>query len=149
MSMYDQNIYKTARLKSGKTQEAAAEALGISVESLKAYERYARLPPSPVVDGMCIIYDAIYLAYQHNRISSGDIKVVPEVEPVSLERATIALIRRVLAFADKRRDRDLLTIAEDGQITDEERPLFEAIVAELDELIKAAMELKISREAEK
>lgn len=146
MSMYDQNIYKTARLKSGKTQEAAAEALGISVESLKAYERYARIPPSPVVDGMCIIYDAIYLAYQHNRISSGDIKVVPEIEPVSLERATIALIRRVLAFADKHRDRDLMAIAEDGVIDDEERPLFEAIVTELDELIKSAMELKISRE---
>ena len=147
MSMYDQNIYKTARLKSGKTQEAAAEALGISVESLKAYERYARIPPSSVVDGMCIIYDAIYLAYQHNRISSGDIKVVPEIEPVSLERATIALIRRVLAFADKHRDRDLMAIAEDGVIDDEERPLFESIVTELDELIKSAMELKISQEA--
>lgn len=149
MSMYDQNIYKTARLKSGKTQEAAAEALGISVESLKAYERYARRPPSSVVDGMCIIYDAIYLAYQHNRISSGDIKVIPEVEVRSLEQAALRLVNKTLAFADKRRDRDLLTIAEDGVIDEAERPLFEAIVTELDELIKAALELKISREAER
>jgi len=147
MNMYEQNIYKTARLKSGKTQEAAAEALGISVESLKAYERYARIPPSPVVDGMCIIYDAIYLAYQHNRISSGDIKVVPEIEPLSLERATIALIRRVLAFADKHRDRDLMAIAEDGVIDEDERPLFDEIMAELEEIRKASIEVRISQEA--
>ena len=38
MSMYDANIYKTARVKAGKTQEGAAEAIGISVESIKAYE---------------------------------------------------------------------------------------------------------------
>lgn len=46
MSCYDTNIYKVARLKAGKTQEGAAEALGISVESLKAYESYSRLPPA-------------------------------------------------------------------------------------------------------
>ena len=45
MSMYDTNIYKTARIKAGKTQEGAAEAIGISVESIKAYESYSRLPP--------------------------------------------------------------------------------------------------------
>lgn len=142
--MYEKNIYKTARMKAGKTQEAAAEALGISVESIKAYESYSRIPPSHVVDGMCIIYDAIYLAYQHNRIASGEVKVVPEVEVLSLERATIGLINKVLAFADKRRDRDLLTIAEDGKIDEAERPLFNEILVELDGIIKAAMEVKIS-----
>lgn len=142
--MYEKNIYKTARMKAGKTQEAAAEALGISVESIKAYESYSRIPPSHVVDGMCIIYDAIYLAYQHNRIASGEVKVVPEVEVLSLERATIGLINKVLAFADKRRDRDLLTIAEDGKIDEAERPLFDEILVELDGIIKAAMEVKIS-----
>ena len=142
--MYEKNIYKTARMKAGKTQEAAAEALGISVESIKAYESYSRIPPSHVVDGMCIIYDAIYLAYQHNRIASGEVKVVPEVEVLSLDRATIGLINKVLAFADKRRDRDLLTIAEDGKIDEAERPLFDEILVELDGIIKAAMEVKIS-----
>ena len=146
--MYEKNIYKTAREKSGKTQEAAAEALGISVESIKAYERYARIPPSHVVDGMCIVYDAIYLAYQHNRITAGEVKVVPEVEVKSLEQAAISLIRQALAFADKRRDRDLLAIAEDGRITEDERPLFDAIVAELDAFVKAAIEFKVSQETE-
>ena len=146
--MYEQNIYKAARQKAGKTQEAAAEALGISVESIKAYESYARIPSSRVVDGMCIIYDAIYLAYQHNRIASGEIKVVPEVEVLDLPRAALGLINRVLAFAEARRDRDLMTIAEDGVVSEEEQPLYEAILADLDALIKAAMEVKLSRQAD-
>ena len=146
--MYEENIYRRARVGAGLTQERAAEKLGISVESIKAYESYTRRPPFDVVDDMTIVYDARYLAYQHMRIASGEVKVIPEVEVRSLEQAAMRLINKTLAFADKRRDRDLLTIAEDGVIDEAERPLFEAIVAELDELIKAALELKISREAQ-
>lgn len=148
MSCYDTNIYKIARLKAGKTQEGASEALGISVESLKAYESYSRLPPAGVVDRMCVVYDALYLAYQHNRIASGDVKVIPEIEVLDLPRASIRLINRVIQFAEKRRDRELLTIAEDGVISPEERPLYEEIVAELDGLIQAAMELKVAEARE-
>ncbi len=143
--MYTENIYKAARVSAGLTQERAAEKLGISVESVKAYESYGRLPPSHIVDGMCIIYDTIYLAYQHNRIASGEIKIIPDVERLDLPRAAIKLINRVLDFADQRRS--LMQIAEDGVIDEDERPAFDAIVADLDELIRAAMELKISRES--
>ena len=146
MSFNDTNIYKTARIKAGKTQESAAEALGISVESIKAYESYARIPPAGVVDLMCIVYDALYLAYQHNRIASGEVKVVPEIQVLDLPLASIRLINRVINFAEKHRDRDLLAIAEDGVISEEERPLYEEIVAELDGMIQAAMELKVSEE---
>lgn len=143
--MYTENIYKAARVSAGLTQERAAEKLGISVESVKAYESYGRLPPSHIVDGMCIIYNTIYLAYQHNRIASGEIKIIPDVERLDLPRAAIKLINRVLDFADQRRS--LMQIAEDGVIDEDERPAFDAIVADLDELIRAAMELKISRES--
>ena len=149
MLNYNTNIYKTARLKAGKTQESAAEAIGISVESIKAYESYSRIPPSSVVDRMCIVYDARYLAYQHNRIASGEVKVVPEVQVLDLPRASIRLINRVISFAEKRRDRELMAIAEDGVISEEERPLYEEIVKELDGLIQAAMELKVSEEVGK
>ena len=144
MSMYDTNIYKTARIKAGKTQEGAAEAIGISVESIKAYESYGRLPPADVVDRMCIVYDALYLAYQHNRIASGEIKVVPEIQVLDLPRAAIQLINKVIAFADRHRDRELLQIAEDGVIDESERELFGEIVAELDGIIQAATNLKVS-----
>ena len=144
MSMYDTDIYKTARIKAGKTQEGAAEAIGISVESIKAYESYSRLPPADIVDRMCIVYDALYLAYQHNRIASGEIKVVPEIQVLDLPRAAIQLINKVIAFADRHRDRELLQIAEDGVIDESERELFNAIVAELDGIIQAATNLKVS-----
>lgn len=144
MSMYDTNIYKTARIKAGKTQEGAAEAIGISVESIKAYESYNRLPPAEVVDRMCIVYDALYLAYQHNRIASGEIKVVPEIQVLDLPRAAIQLINKVIAFADRHRDRELLQIAEDGVIDESERELFGEIVTELDGIIQAATNLKVS-----
>lgn len=144
MSMYDTNIYKTARIKAGKTQEGAAEAIGISVESIKAYESYSRLPPADIVDRMCIVYDALYLAYQHNRIASGEIKVVPEIQVLDLPRAAIQLINKVIAFADRHRDRELLQIDEDGVIDESERELFGEIVAELDGIIQAATNLKVS-----
>ena len=144
MSMYDTNIYKTARIKAGKTQEGAAEAIGISVESIKAYESYSRLPPAEIVDRMCIVYDALYLAYQHNRIASGEIKVVPEIQVLDLPRAAIQLINKVIAFADRHRDLELLQIAEDGVIDESERELFGEIVAELDGIIQAATNLKVS-----
>lgn len=141
----DTNIYKTARQKAGITREKAAEAMGISVESLKAYESYGRLPSCDVVDRMCLVYDALYLAYQHNRLASGEIKVVPEVQIMELPLAAIRIINRVQAFAEAHRDRQLLCIAEDGTISEEERPLFDEIMSELDELVKAAVELKLSR----
>ena len=56
--MYGQyeNIYKTTRRKAGYTQEAAAERLGISVESVRAYETGQRIPPNHIVDLMSILY---------------------------------------------------------------------------------------------
>ena len=75
--------------------------------------------------------------------------MVPEVQVLDLPRASIRLINRVISFAEKRRDRELMAIAEDGVISEEERPLYEEIVKELDGLIQAAMELKVSEEVGK
>lgn len=64
MSEAYRNIYKTARLAAGYTQESSAERLGISVESLRAYETDQRTPPSEVVELMVICYNAQHLAYE-------------------------------------------------------------------------------------
>ena len=61
----DRNIYKIARRNAGITQEAAAEQLGISVESVRAYETGQRIPPNHVVSRMVICYNAQRLAVQH------------------------------------------------------------------------------------
>ena len=59
------NIYKSARKAAGLTQEAAAERLSISVESIRAYETGQRIPPNDVVERMVICYNTQYLAYEH------------------------------------------------------------------------------------
>lgn len=45
MSRVYQNIYKTTRQNAGLTQEAAAEWIGVSVESIRSYETDRRIPP--------------------------------------------------------------------------------------------------------
>lgn len=45
MSKMYQNIYKAARRTTNLTQEAAAEWIGVSVESIRAYEGARRIPP--------------------------------------------------------------------------------------------------------
>ena len=97
---------------------------------------------------MCIVYDALHLAYQHTRLTSNQIQVVPDIDVVDLQTATIRLVNRVLEFADKNRDRQLLQIAEDGVISEEERPLFDQILRDLEALIKAGTEVKIATEKE-
>ena len=61
------NIYKTSRKAAGFTQEAAAERLGISVESLRAYETGQRVPPDDVAELMSVLYNSLYLIVQHVR----------------------------------------------------------------------------------
>lgn len=39
------NKYKTVRLCTRLTQESAAERIGVSVESIRAYETGRRIPP--------------------------------------------------------------------------------------------------------
>lgn len=39
------NIYKAVRLCTNLTQEAAAERIGVSVESIRTYETGRRIPP--------------------------------------------------------------------------------------------------------
>lgn len=140
------NIYKVAREKAGKTQEVAAEMIGVSVSSLKEYEAYGRIPAIYTVDRMCDAYRAPILAYQHNKLISGKYQVVPDVEERALTTAVVRLVNRVMAFADKHRDRQLMQIAEDGVIDAAERPLFDAIIRELRDLIQACTELMLAKE---
>lgn len=58
MYLNDRNIYQAARRAAGLTQEAAAERLGISVESIRAYETGLRVPPMEVADLMVICYNS-------------------------------------------------------------------------------------------
>lgn len=145
----DRNCYKIARRAAGLTQEAAAERLGLSVESLWAYETGGRVPPSQVVELMVILYNAQHLAYQHlhetNELYN---RIVPALEDRDLIRTAVVLRNR-LARLEQRRSLDrLLEIAEDDRIDEDERPEFLAIVAELREIVRGALELQLHCPAE-
>lgn len=141
------NIYQTARELKGLTQEAAAERLDISVDSLGAYEQDRRRPPDSTVLRMAQLYDFSYLCYQH--IASGELGgVLPEVTPTSLEQATMRLVRLIGRFAKSGRLDQLLEINEDGRITAEERPLHDAIMAELREITSTYLELDCATQKE-
>lgn len=138
------NPYQKARKTTCLTQEQAAERLGLSTESLKQYELGKRVPSNAVVWQMVQIYDTSWLALEHLRDTSEALGVLPEVTVQSLPTAAIQLINRVLDFADRHRDRQLLRIAEDGVIDDAERPEFDDIVRDLDGIVGAALQVKFT-----
>lgn len=141
------NIYQAARKAAGLTQEAAAERLAVSVESMRAYETGLRLPGDDVVTRMMAVYDAQYLGAQHLQCKPW---LLPEcvmmAKPEPLPVAVIKLVRRVMAFAEAHRSDQLMEIAEDGVISEGERDLFDEIATELGDIVQAALALEYAKE---
>ena len=142
------NIYKIAREARGLTQEAAAEKLGISDSSIRAYESGQRIPPPEVVDLMVIAYDSQLLGIQHIRASAEMARsIVPDVQELRLPEAIMELLDRVYSFVDAHRDRELLKIGKDGIIDEEESSTYERIDDELGQLIEAAMAVRYAKQS--
>lgn len=140
-------VYRICREQAGLTQEQAAEGLNCSVRQLARYESGETPVPDDLAYAMVRRYDSQYLAVEHLRlVSHVAAEVLPPVTMLDLPRAAIRIINLVRKFAERHREQALLDIAEDGVISPEERPLFDEIMAELRELVKAIMELGISED---
>ena len=134
------NIYQAARIAKGITQERAADAIPCSVRSLADYESGVRVPPAETVVRMAEIYDAQYLCYQHLRQTSEIAqRLIPDTGDLALPEAVLQLLDAVYAFADNKTDRRLIAIARDGVIDEQERPEYDRIVEDLQDIIKYAM----------
>jgi len=143
------NIYQAARKAAGFTQERAAELLGLSVESIKAYEGDVTIPKNTVVKNMVDVYGASFLAVQHLRASTDLARdIIPDIKETDLSTAVIRLLNRIRIFANQHRTDRLLEIADDGKIDMLEREDYKAILSELDEIVRSALELKYIREVE-
>lgn len=140
------NICKIARQTAGLTQERWAEALDVSVESVRLYETGRGMPSDDVVTRMIEVSGLPVLGYWHllnkSRIAA---EILPTVGECSLPQAVIQLICRIRDFGEKHRTDDLLNIAADGRIDETERPEFEQIIQELDAVVQAAMTLKYAK----
>ena len=137
------NIYQTARESSGYTQEKAAELIGVSVESIRAYESGRRIPPTHIVVNMVDVYGTQYLAYQHLR-NADDIAnlYLPDVNVANMSAAVLRLLKEVSDFVGK--EQELIEIACDGIIDEKERPRFDEIMRELNDIVQAYFSLKFS-----
>ncbi|MEG2456067.1 MAG: XRE family transcriptional regulator, partial [Oscillospiraceae bacterium] len=63
-------------------------------------------------------------------------------------QATCDLVSKIYAFADEHKDRRLLSIAADNKIDGDEREEFDAIMAELQDLVRTALSLRYAKETE-
>lgn len=140
------NICRIARQTAGLTQERFAEALDVSVESIRLYEAGKGMPSDDVVTRMIEVAGMPVLGYWHllnkSRIAA---EILPTVGECSLPQAVIQLICRIRDFGERHRTDDLLDMAEDGRIDETERPEFDRIIRELDAVVQAAMTLKYAK----
>lgn len=148
MEMDYRNIYRRARTAAGLTQERWAEILGISVDSVKAYEAGKTIPPDEIALGMSEAAGQQIYCYWHllnkSRVAG---QILPEVERRTLPEAVISLLVRVQDF-QRGGLQDLLRLAADGKIDQTETLAFGEALGELDGLIRAAYELQYAEVAE-
>lgn len=146
MASMGTNLYASCRRRTGMTQEAWAEKLNISVESVKRYETDVRIPPIPVVRKMADLCGDALVGYKYIVKVSQELEVLPDIDSVNMQAATIRLMNRMARFASKARDRQLLEIAEDGIISADEKPLYDEIMDELSGLVSAFYQLQYCKE---
>lgn len=140
------NIYQNARKAAGLTQERAAELMGLSARSLADYEAGLRLPPNDVADRMVTVYNSQLLAVQHLRNSTRIARdLLPDVQTMALPEAVLTLVDAVYDFADDRLDRELIDIARDGVISEDERERFNRVIDKIRDITAAAIALASMR----
>ena len=139
----DKTIYKICREQAGFTQEQAAELIPCSVRALARYESGEVMVPDELAYRMVRLYNSQYLAVEHlRRVSQLAAEFIPAVDNVNLQTADIRIVNRFADFVSKNRTAQLLQIAEDGVISAEEIPIFEAIIQDLQELVKVVTEVR-------
>ena len=143
MEQQPRNIYKTARKVAGLTQERWAEAVGVSVDSIRGYETGAVVPADETVRAMAEISGLSPLAYWHlcNK-SALAADTLPEVEQLPLPQAVLQLLCAMDEF--QRTDDALIALAADGKITTDEEEDWKDITCRLDTVIRAAIQVKVA-----
>ena len=137
------NIYYTARRFAGFTQERWAEAVGVSVDSIRCYENGSVIPSDATVSAMCEISNHTALGYWHLRNKSPiAADALPEVEQLPLPQAAVQLLLAVEDFSGVHGD--LLRLVADGRISSDEAQDWAGIVRRLDGIVQAAIQVKVA-----
>lgn len=144
------NIYQSARLAAGITQERAAGLLNMGVRTLADYETDNRLPPDDVVSNMILTYGFVPLGAQHLRHKS-DLgrHLIPDLRDCSLLEAVARLILCAGRLKEDGVTERLLNIAMDNTVDPTELADYEQLMESVRELVQVAMELQQAGEAAK
>ena len=147
MSEEIRNMYARYRRAAGITQEKAAELLGYSTRSLQAWESGEADPDDDTVLLMCDIYGSSALAVEHMRERSQLARrVIPALSPLPLAQAVTQLLYAMRRFETAHRADDLIWISSNGQVDPgEQERVFEATLADLQDIVRAAMQLRIAQ----
>lgn len=140
------NFYRTCREFAGLTQEQASERLNISVRSLANYESGYTIP-NDIVVRMSEVYNAPELKnfYCKSECPIGWNRPVP-VQMSGIAVSTIRMLRVLDAQRAEYIKNLLLEIAEDGIISEEEKPDLKRVEEYLNELISVAEEIRLECE---
>lgn len=118
MPRREQNIYQSARIAAGLTQEAAAEALNLGETTLRGYESGRTVPPDETVLLMIDAYDAEWLRVAHAVATDRLGLLPPDAGPLPMEQSALRMHRqwRELETHVTR----FMEIAEDGEADESE-----------------------------
>lgn len=120
--------------------------LNLSTRSLAAYETGQRVPSNDVIDRMMTVYNFQLLGVQHIRETAQFARdLLPDVQTMALPEAVLTLVDAVYDFADDRLDRELIDIARDGVISEDERERFDHVIDKIRDITAAAITLASMR----
>lgn len=141
MEQDTRNIYKSARLTAGLTQERWAEQLGVTADTVRLYESGRNYPSDEVAARMAEVAGMPVLGYWHLKHKSALANdELPDVPRLPLPQAVIGL----LAAIDELQPsiKELLIIARDGVVDAGETELFLDILDDLEEVVQASLAVK-------
>jgi len=137
------NIYKNARKYAGLTQERWAEAVGVAPCTIRSYESGEVIPADETVKIMAEVSGQPILCYWHMCNKSAlAADTLPEVEQLPLPQAVLQLLDAINDFNSE--PVNLVRLAADGKITIDESTDWERIINRLDDVVKAAIQVKVA-----
>lgn len=127
MPRSQQNIYQSARLSAGLTQEQAAEALHVGETTLRGYESGRVVPPDETVLLMARTYGADRLRLEH-ACATDKLGIIPDqAAPLPMEQSALRMCRQLRELEPH--VRRYMEIAEDGAVDKSEEVDLQAVQA--------------------
>ena len=147
----NENVYFRARKKAAmyndklSSREGAAELIGVSTSTLAGYELdVTKVVPVDKVVLMAEIYNCPELKAGYCKHECPIGRMMPlATQARGIEGIALRILREFNADELKRMENNLVDIAEDGIISEEEKPILADILKKLDSLAEVISEMRL------